>query len=413
MPTDFVELAQASHSAGAFEASVLAALEREIGADVAFFVVRGLEGQPTVRGLEPRVIAQALGGGGVYERELLLVKEAALRARGVAVDTAVLGERRVRESAYFRDIAEPVGGRHSLLAYLSWRSRPFAAVMLGRTGAAFTEGDVRRVERLVPGLSVARAAFGLPALNAALPLPAARGWLERIGWGGARLRASERSGHGSLLVRDRDGFREMVASEGGQELVWTRAALEDGARSGWPYVDLFHVALGLARGRSSALFVGCGGGVAVRQFARCYPGIAIEVVERDARVIELARTWFDLGRVPELTVHVADGAEFVAQARPGSWDVAVIDAFDARRLVQEVTESSFFHALERGLRPGGALAFNMIGSLAGNDAVARVARAIGAVFEDVRLLPVVSLDETYAPETLRNVVIVALKTNAA
>lgn len=413
MPTDFVQLAQTSHSARAFEASVLAALEREIGADVAFFVVRGREGEPTVRGLEPRVIAQALAGGGVYERELLLVKEAALRARGVAVDTAVLGERRVRESAYFRDIAEPVGGRHSLLAYLSWRSRPFAAVMLGRTGAAFTEGDVRRVERLVPGLSVARAAFGLPAPNAALPLPAPRGWLERIGWGGTRIRASERSGDGGLSIRDRDGFREMVATEGGQELVWTRAALEDGARSGWPYVDLFHVALGLARGRSSALFVGCGGGVAVRQFARCYPGIRIELVERDARVIELARTWFDLGRVSELTVHIADGAEFVAQARPGSWDVAVIDAFDARRLVQEVTEPSFFHALERGLRPGGALAFNMIGSLAGNDAVARVARAIGAVFEDVRLLPVVSLDERYAPETLRNVVIVALKTNTA
>ncbi len=55
----------------------------------------------------------------------------------------------------------------------------------------------------------------------------------------------------------------------------------------------------------------------------------------------------------------------------------------------------------------------MIGSLTGNDAVARVARAIGAVFEDVRLLPVVSLDETYAPETLRNLVIVALKTNTA
>jgi len=413
VPTDFVELAQACRSARGFETSVLAALAREIGADVAFFAVRGLEGQPTARGLEPRVIAQAVGRGRVYERELLPVKEAALRARGVAVDTAVLGERRVRESAYFREVAAAVGGRHSLLAYLSWRSRPFAMVMLGRTGAGFTEADVRRVERVVPSLSVARAAFGVPALDEAVPLPVARGWLERIGFALARVRVSEPSGQGLLSIRDRDGFREMVASDGGQEMVWTRAALDDGARSGWPYVDLFHVALGLARGRSNALFVGCGGGVAVRQFARCYPGMRLELVERDPRVVELARTWFDLGCVPELTVHIADGAEFVAQARPGSWDVAVIDAFDARRLVQDLTEPSFFHALERGLRPGGALAFNAIGSLTGNDAVARVARAIGAVFEDVRLVPVVSMNETYAPETLRNVVIVALKTNTA
>ncbi|HEV8548587.1 MAG TPA: hypothetical protein VGQ57_06155, partial [Polyangiaceae bacterium] len=328
MPIDFVELAQASQSTSGFEASVLAALEREIGAEVAFFAVKGLEAQPTVRGIDPHVMAQALSGG-VYEQELLPVKEAALRARGVAVDTAVLGERRVRESAYFREVAEPVGGRHSLLACLSWRSRPFAAVMLGRTGAAFSEREVRRVERMLPNLSVARAAFGLPAPNEPLPLPlpAPRGWLERVGWRGARVRASERSGEGRLSIRDREGFREMVASEGGQELVWTRAALDDGARSGWPYVDLFHVALGLAQGRSNALFVGYGGGVAVRQFARRCPGMHIEVVERDARVVELARTWFELGCVPDLSLHIADGAEFVAQAPPGSWDVAVIDAY--------------------------------------------------------------------------------------
>ena len=165
MRPDFVELAQASQSARGFESSALEALERHIGSDVAFFSVKGLEAQPTVRGLEPRLVEQAFARGAVYERELLPVKQAALSTRGVAVDTQVLGERRVQELGYFREVAALVGGRHSLFAYLSFSGRPFAAVMLGRTGAAFTERDVRCVERLLPSLGVARAAFGLPATS--------------------------------------------------------------------------------------------------------------------------------------------------------------------------------------------------------------------------------------------------------
>ena len=201
----------------------------------------------------------------------------------------------------------------------------------------------------------------------------------------------------------------MVAAECRHESIWTRAALDDGARSGFPYVDLFHVAVGLARGRANALFIGCGGGVALRQFARSYPGTALELVECDARVIELARTWFDLGRVPDLGVHVADGVEFVEHARPASWDIVVIDAFDAQRVAQDLTEPPFFRALRRALRPGGAFAFNVIGALDGNDAVGKVVRNARAAFEDVRLVPVLAVDESYAPETPRNIVVVALR----
>src|SRR5262249_27510684 len=151
-----------------------------------------------------------------------------------------------------------------------------------------------------------------PATNEASPLPepSSRGWRQRLGLAGQEVRASVRSREGRLSVRDRAGFREMVASAGDGELVWTRAALADGSRSGWPYVDLFHVAAGLARQRANALFIGCGGGVALRQFAQVYRGLAIDLVERDARVVELARTWFDLERVPDLSVHVADGVAF-------------------------------------------------------------------------------------------------------
>jgi hypothetical protein len=213
---------------------------------------------------------------------------------------------------------------------------------------------------------------------------------------------------GRIQVRDRGAFREMVAIDhDGAELVWTRAQRADPRVSGWPYVDLFHVAAARAERRERALFIGAGGGVALRQFASVYPGIELDLVEKDARVIELGRTWFGLDALPRLRVTIDDGAEFVARAAPGSWDIAVVDAFDTRSAAQPFLEASFLSSLARTLRPNGALALNWIGSL-DSPALASFVRRLDACFDGVQLLPVVGVGalDSRAP---RNVVIVALR----
>lgn len=129
--------------------------------------------------------------------------------------------------------------------------------------------------------------------------------------------------------------------QAGAELVWTRAALSDPSVSGWPYVDLFHVAAARAGRRERALFIGAGGAVALQQFAAVYPGITLDLVECEASVIELAQSFFGLGALPRLTVTIDDGAAFVARAQPESWDIAVIDAFDTRSATQSLLEAQF------------------------------------------------------------------------
>jgi spermidine synthase len=218
---------------------------------------------------------------------------------------------------------------------------------------------------------------------------------------------------GELVVRDRAGYREMLAARGARALVWTRAGLDDAARSGFPYVDLFHLAPALARGRDRALFIGCGGGVAVRQFVARYPGMSIDVVENESTVVELARTWFGLNALPGVSMHVADGRDFVLGAAPGRYDVAVIDAYDAEAVASHLVGVPFFTALARALHPGGAAAFNVIGTLAGDGVTRDVERAAAAAFDDVRLIPVLGRGETYAADTLRNVVIVASRPRRA
>jgi spermidine synthase len=404
---ELAEIAQGSECRASFERRVLELLQQQIGFDAAFFLVRGLESRPTIAGLAEPVARRLVRRSDIYGAELLPVKQAALSRRGVAVDTDVLGWDRVRNARYHREIARTVGGKHSLMAYFPWHGQIIGAVMLGRSGGTFSSKELRAVEALLPGLGVARAAFGIAAGTATLPRPAGGGLGGLVARArGAHVLESRPSALGAVTVRDRGGFREMLAANGEAELVWTRTRVDDAATSGWPYVDLFHVAATLARRRERALFVGCGGAVSLHQFARVYPGIRMDLVESEPAVIDLARRWYSLDAIPHLAVHVADGSRFVAAAEAEVWDVAIVDAFDAREGVAPMGQAPFYRDLRQSLRPGGTMAVNVIGALDG-EPLRRIVESVRSAFEDVRVLPVVGASEAYSPSDLRNVVIVA------
>jgi hypothetical protein len=408
---EFVELAQSSADAACFEARVLERLQHRVGCDVAFFSTRGAQERPTTLGLSEEISARAVQRGALYFDELLPVKRAALAARGVAVDTHVLGEQRVRRTAYFNELARSVGPKHAqLMAYVPLRGQIVAALMLGRASGGFSEGDVRAVEALLPELGVARGSYGLPVLFEPLRVPAqsalARGVAALRGY---TLHEQIQLGGMIVRVRDRAGYREMVAAQGSEELVWTRAAVRDPAESGWPYVELLHLAAIQARARARALFIGCGGAVALRQFARVYPGIRLDLVEREPAVIELARRWYELDAIPGLSVHVADGGTFLQRAPASRWDVVVVDAFDSSEQSCAWSAPELVASLRRALCPGGAVAINVIGALAGGGPVQQLAEALSPSFEALRIVPVMHAAEAYAPGALRNVVLVAAR----
>lgn len=408
MGPDFVRLAGEAATALSFEGAVLDLLKQAVGFDVAYFSVKGAEVSPTVVGLDTHLVKRAVRGGRRYSEDLLPVKRAALQHRGVAVDTRILGEQGVRRTSYYREVARSVGGRHSLMAYIPLRGNVVGTIMLGRCGSAFSDEHIGSVEALLPALGVARASYGLPGTSEPLHSPAPSGLLGRLGWRSRSVvLATKRIGEITVEVRDRGGFREMVACEKGAELVWTRASLRDPSESGWPYVDLFHVAAIQAKARRRALFVGCGGAVALRQFAKIYPGLAIDLVEREPQVVELARTWYDLDQIAGVSVHIADGATFVKEASPSSWDVAVVDAFDGSDSTAALRHGSFFAALRRALQPGGTLAVNVIGTLDGRGPVREAITELSQAFRRIRVVPVMEAEEDYFPRTLRNVILIA------
>lgn len=408
MTVDLVTLAHNYDNPEAFEAGVLAALEQTVGCDAAMFLVKGYEQYVTTLGLDATTPAKIAANGATYAQDLLPVKQAALAARGVAVDTEVCGINRVRRTSYYRDIMRTVNEKHSLLAYVPWRGRIVATLMLGRIGKGFSGQELTLLESLLPTLGVVRAGYGLPHFFAPLPSPPLVNPIRQLArsWGSGVL-ASAQTRCGTIVVRDRAGFREMVATNVGSELVWTRVALKDSTRSGWPYIDLLHLAPALAKHRRRALFVGSGGAVSVRQFAAAYPGITLDLVEHEPAVVEMARVWFGLDDVPHLTVHIAEGAAFIRTAQPSSWDIVVIDAYDASTFAHAFSDAKFLGVLRRVLRPGGAMACNVIGKLAGGGPVQTFVSAARTAFDTVRILPVVDPNEDYSSNALRNVVVVA------
>lgn len=378
MVMDVVAWAHESRDARELGARVLEGLRATVGIDVGFIAAAGV----SVHALPYDHVERALGDAR-YERELSPVKSAAIAARGVATDAKILGRRRFA-TRWFRDLAAPIGGRHTLLAYTRTRGAVTGVVMLGRcSDSEFRAEDVQRIESVLPTLSLAFAAFGATPTPVRLaPIP---------------LFAKPRAG--DLVVRDRGAHREMLAGE----LVWTRARRDDASRSGWPYVDLLALGAVLARERTRALVVGCGGGALVHLLGRLFPAMTIDVVERDARVVELARRWFAL----RADVRVADGGDVIAHAPRASWDAIFVDAYDASADRPAVDAASVFVHAKRALRPGGAIAFNVIGDLAGGGVAREVTDAALRCFQDVRVVPVIDPGEVVLAQARRNVVVIA------
>lgn len=76
-----------------------------------------------------------------------------------------------------------------------------------------------------------------------------------------------------------------------------------------------------------AVHLGGAGCALARALDATRPGSSQLVVEIDAELARLSRTWFDLPRSPRLRIRVADAREALATLRPGAWDVIVRDVF--------------------------------------------------------------------------------------
>jgi spermidine synthase len=155
--------------------------------------------------------------------------------------------------------------------------------------------------------------------------------------------------------------------------------------------------------------LGFAGGTTARAYAKYFPQTRIDGVEIDGELFDIARTYFDLPRRPELTLHTDDARPFLRKAER-RYDAIFADAYRQPYIPFYLATKEFFALARDRLRPGGVLVVN-VGHPEGNDDLERVlTRTVGSVFPHVARWPlertstllIASMDTAPAAATLRS-----------
>lgn len=257
---------------------------------------------------------------------------------------------------------------------------------------------------------------GLAALALAMLWPVVGG--ERLGLPAPRL-----PGGGTRPVGFEPGLRviyerstlyhylRVAEDEDSRYLLFDRSwqsgmYLDDPVRTRFEYTDYYHLAFVLQPEIKRALLIGLGGGSVPKRFLRDYPRVRLDVVELDPVVEEVARRYFALPEDERLRVVVEDGRRFVDGLQPEEqYDLIMLDAYYADAIPFHLATREFLESARAHLAPGGVLAVNLIGALAGprSHLFRSFYRTARTVFPSVYVFPVGDL----SPEQYQNIMLLA------
>ncbi|GKS61792.1 spermidine synthase [Candidatus Nitrosocosmicus sp.] len=128
------------------------------------------------------------------------------------------------------------------------------------------------------------------------------------------------------------------------------------------YTKFFPLGLILKENITKVLFIGGGGFSGPKYFLQNYPNIAVDVVEIDPKVVEVAKEYFFLDESnPKLNIYVQDAREFLNKYT-GSYDMIVFDAFSKSYVPFHLMTVEFYKLLSDKLSNGGVVISNHIGS---------------------------------------------------
>jgi len=184
--------------------------------------------------------------------------------------------------------------------------------------------------------------------------------------------------------------------------------LADPRRTVFAYSDYLHLPLIFRPEARRVLFVGLGGGTAPRRYHEDYPQMAVDVVEIDPSVVEVARRYFGVPQDGRLRLVAQDGRLFVARSRE-RYDIVVLDAYLIDTIPFHLATREFFAAVRARLTPGGVLASNVIGALEGprSGFFRAVYKTFREVFPTVYVFPT-DWSRDGGEASLRNITIVGV-----
>ena len=159
------------------------------------------------------------------------------------------------------------------------------------------------------------------------------------------------------LVPDRDDPRSLTVMINGVPSSFID--LDDPRNVGFEYMDIMCAVLDHTRtGPLDVVHLGAAGCAMARSIDATRPGSRQIGIDIDARLIDLARTWFDLPRSPRLRLRSGDARAQLATLATASADVVIRDVFAGDTTPAHLLTVEFVADVLRVLRPGGIYLVN-------------------------------------------------------
>ncbi len=175
-------------------------------------------------------------------------------------------------------------------------------------------------------------------------------------WGGAHLVHSCVDGDGLIEVVDDAETRSLYFGTTARQSSISRHAPD---RLVLPYTRYMLGALLFCRDPTRVLALGMGGAVLPHFLIRAFAGCEVDVVERRAKVVEVARDYFQLVASAALRTHLMDAGRFVRTWHGRPFDLILVDLHDPDGTAPVVHEPGFFPACARLLGRRGILSTNI------------------------------------------------------
>lgn len=229
---------------------------------------------------------------------------------------------------------------------------------------------------IVTALGFASRRYALLSVAAAvpflLPLPSLR---ETPGM----IYATE-SAYQYIEVLDSGSFRYLAYNDAvGFQTVANKKSVLTGPNYYYDYYSLLPFLFREAP--KSALIIGLGGGIIANQLHYFHPNIAIDGVEIDPKVIQIARSYFALSDA--VRTYNQDGRIFVEQGK-SKHDIVVIDAYTQQVYIPfHLTTQEFFGQVKKGLSDDGIVAMNVSAAREDSPLIQSISNTLRLVFGHV------------------------------
>ena len=126
-----------------------------------------------------------------------------------------------------------------------------------------------------------------------------------------------------------------------------------------PYSKTMSIAAVFPQDIKRVLMLGLGAGSIAVYLQRFVPDAAIDVVELDPGVIEVAKKYFGLRETPNF--HLIEGdARMFLNRHPEPYDLILVDAFTGSYIPFHLMTKEFYQLVRNRLSPHGVAAFNFL-----------------------------------------------------